>query len=260
MPDPQIDPYAGAPAAPPTDTGTVTVLVLRHGQSEWNAVHRWQGLADSPLTELGRSQAIETAWTLAGLDVTFSAIWSSDLSRASETAAIIGDALSLGSPTLDPRLREAHAGEWQGLTPEEIEIGWPGWLAEHRRPPSFEPFDAVVARTVEALHHIADRTADASIGPAVLVVAHSGVIRSLIRHLGRHDDRVPNLGGIWLAVRAAPGGHGATPASPIAEPDHRITLLDLFDPGGIVISGIDAPGEDPGDQSDQTDAHRSPQH
>ncbi len=262
MPDPQIDAHTGERTDPRSVTGTVSVLVLRHGQSEWNAVHRWQGVADSPLTELGRNQAIETAWTLAGLDVTFSSIWSSDLSRAHETAAIIGDALALGPPTLEPRLREAHAGEWEGLTPDEIEVSWPGWLEQHHRPPSFEPFDTVVARTVDALHHIAGRTIGAAAGraPAALVVAHSGVIRSLIRHLGRHDDRVPNLGGIWLEVDAIAAADGAAGRSPIAEADHGITLLDLFDPAGIVISGIDAPGEDPGEQSDQADAHGGTQH
>jgi broad specificity phosphatase PhoE len=262
MPDQQIDAHTGVQPDPAPSDGAVTVLVLRHGQSEWNAVHRWQGVADSPLTDLGRSQAIETAWTLAGFDVTFSSIWSSDLSRARETAAIIGDALALGAPTLEPRLREAHAGEWEGLTPDEIEIGWPGWLEQHHRPPSFEPFDAVVSRTVAALQHIAGRTIAAAAGqaPAALVVAHSGVIRSLIRHLGRHDDRVPNLGGIWLTIDALAAADSAAGRSPIAEPDHGITLLDLFDPAGIVISGIDAPGEDPGEQADQADAHGGSQH
>lgn len=262
MPDQQIDAHTGERPDPTPVTGTVTALMLRHGQSEWNAVHRWQGVADSPLTALGRTQAIETAWTLAGLDVTFSSIWSSDLSRAHETASIIGDALALGAPVLEPRLREAHAGEWEGLTPDEIEVGWPGWLEQHHRPPSFEPFDAVVTRTVAALHHIAESTiGDATVPtPAALVVAHSGVIRSLIRHLGRHDDRVPNLGGIWLTIRGTRTADSAAGRSPIAEPDHGITLLDLFDPAGIVISGIDAPGEDPGEQADQADAHGSSQH
>ncbi len=254
MPDPQIDAQLERNRA----AEAVTVLMLRHGQSEWNAIHRWQGVADSPLTALGRSQAIETAWALAGLDTTFATLWSSDLSRAHETAAIIGDALALGAPEVETRLREAHAGEWEGLTPDEIEVGWPGWLDAHHRPPSFEPFDAVVARTVDAVHHIAEQTVAAAGGsaPAALVVAHSGVIRSLIRHLGRHDDRVPNLGGIWLAVDE----RAATGRSPIAETGHRIRLLDLFDPAGIVISGVDAPGEDPGDQSDEADAHGRAQH
>lgn len=253
------------------DTGCVRVLLLRHGQSEWNAVRRWQGTADSPLTPLGREQAAETAWALAGLPHTFSALFASDLSRALDTARIIGDALALGAPVVDARLREAHAGEWEGMTPDEIELAWPGWIASHRRPPSFEPYHEVVDRTVAALRHIAALTLgmfDGAAAPAALVVAHSGVIRSVVRHLGRDDDRVPNLGGIWLLVDADGPSADRVPSATV-EPfegapgtDHvgGITLLDVFDPAGIVISGVDAPGEDPGDEPDDADAHRSAEH
>ena len=232
----------------------VTVLLLRHGQSEWNAVQRWQGTADSQLTPLGREQAIETAWTLAGLDTAFDALWASDLSRAAETATIIGDALALGAPRIDPRLREAHAGEWEGMTPTEIEAGWPGWLDEHHRPPSFEPYRAVVGRAAAALRDIAvDAVARAGAATAsALVVTHSGLIRSVIRHLGTEDERVPNLGGVWLTV-------GPTASSAVGH-DDGITLHHVFDPAGIVISGIDAPGEDPGEESDEADAHGRAQH
>jgi probable phosphoglycerate mutase len=224
---------------------TVPVLLVRHGQSEWNAIHRWQGTADSPLTALGRQQAAQTAQVLAGLGTSFGALWSSDLSRASETAAIIGGALGLDAPLIDARLREAHAGEWEGLTPETIEVEWPGWLATHRRPASFEPFESVVRRATAALVDIAAHTA-ALPAAAALVVAHSGVIRSVVRQLGRHDERVPNLGGVWVTVGVAPNG------SPT--PGAQIELGELFDPQGVIVSGIDIPGEDPGDQPDQPDA------
>jgi broad specificity phosphatase PhoE len=226
----------------------VSILLLRHGQSEWNAVQRWQGTADSPLTELGRSQARATAFALAGLDQNFQSIWSSDLSRAAETATIIGELLGIGAPRLDPRLREAHAGEWEGLTPNFIEEHWPGWLAEHRRPPSFESFDDVVTRSLGALADIAQAAGPSDpVGRAcVLTVAHSGMIRSVIRHLGGTDERVPNLGGVWLDV----AGRSSTGVA-------AFQLRDVFDPTGIAISGIDAPGEDPGDQTDHADGHGS---
>lgn len=254
-----------------TEVVPVRVLLLRHGQSEWNAVRRWQGSADSPLTQLGREQAIETAWTLAGMPA-FATLWASDLSRAFETAAIIGEALGLGAPQVDVRLREAYAGEWEGMTPDEIEDRWPGWLAEHRRPPSFEPYHEVVDRTLAALDDavasaIAARGAGATAEPSALVVTHSGVIRSVIRHLGRHDDRVPNLGGAWLRITSAgtvagtiAGTGSAAPADGAPDAGRRIELLDLFDPTGIVISGVDAPGEDPGDEPDEADAHGGAQH
>lgn len=227
--------------------------MLRHGQSEWNAVKRWQGTADSPLTALGREQAIETAWALAGSGVDFASVWSSDLGRARETAEIIGDALAIGAPVVDVRLREAYAGEWEGMTPNEIEARYPGWLDAHRRPDSFEPLHAVVERAVDVLHHIA-RVHGAD-GPA-LVVTHSGFIRSLIRHTGREDDRVPNLGGVWLSVdppASAISLHGEAPTD-------GIVIDDVFDPAGIVVSGVDAPGEDPGDEPDQSGAHRHAEH
>ena len=222
---------------------SVPILVLRHGQSEWNSIRRWQGTADSPLTELGRQQAGATARLLAALRFQFPGIWTSDLRRASETAAILARTLGLGSPTFDPRLREAHAGEWEGLTPEEIELRWPGWLEAHHRPATFEPYSAVVTRTSDALTDIAARACD--LAPAsALVVAHSGVVRSLIRHLGGTDTRIPNLGGVWFTASVTDSGTD-------------LALGDVFDPAGVVVTGVDAPGEDPGEEADEADAQRA---
>jgi broad specificity phosphatase PhoE len=170
--------------------GPVTMLVLRHGQSEWNSQRRWQGTVDSPLTPLGREQAATTARMLATLGRAFGALWSSDLRRASETASIIGATLRLGRPRLDARLREAHAGEWEGLTPDQIESRYPGWLESHRRPATFEHYADVVARSTAALEDVA-RDSAATPSRSALVVAHSGVVRSVIRHLGGDDERVP---------------------------------------------------------------------
>lgn len=211
----------------------VPILVLRHGQSEWNAVRRWQGTADSPLTPLGRGQAASTARLLT-LGRPFSGIWTSDLKRAFETASIIAEALAIGSPIVDERLREAHAGEWEGLTPDEIESRWPGWLDAHRRPDSFESYAEVVERARAALHDVAVQAASRA-PQAALVVAHSGIVRSLIRDLGGDDRRrLPNLGGVWLT------------ASVIGDRSD-VELGNLFDPSGVVVSGVDAPGEDPGE-------------
>jgi len=221
------------------------MLLLRHGQSAWNARRRWQGTADIALTELGRSQASYAAGVLAASEFRFGDAWASNLERASETASIISEHLELGTVERDARLRESHAGEWQGLTPEQIEAGWPGYLAAHRRPPGFEPIEEVVDRSLTALRDIASRS-NGDGHP--LVVAHSGVIRSIVRYLGRTDSRIPNLGGVWLTVdTSVPSRSRADVAG--------LSLGDLFDPAGIVISGVDAPGEDPGEQADQTDAH-----
>lgn len=192
-------------------TAPATLLIIRHGQSEWNAVRRWQGTADPPLTELGRTQARQAGEELLRLTAddaadgaapAFSGVWSSDLQRAAETAEIVAEVLGIGQVTLDARLQEAHAGEWEGLTPIEIERDWPGWLDANHRPPRFEPFDQVVSRVVTALDEIVV-TGEGSARP--LVVSHSGVIRSLVRWAGGNDVSVPNLGGRWLDVDAAGG-------------------------------------------------------
>jgi glucosyl-3-phosphoglycerate phosphatase len=227
-------------------TRPVDILLLRHGQSEWNAVGRWQGMADSPLTELGREQASLTGRLLARADVRFSGLWSSDLSRAAETAAIIGAQLRLPPPVTDQRLREAHAGEWEGMTADEIDVEWPGYLEAHRRPPSFETFETVARRAIASLRTVADSRPAWRGVP--LVVAHSGLIRTVMRRLGAIDERVPNLGGTWLTVDAG------LPTGDALEND-GIALGDLFDPDGIVISGIDSHGEDPGDQADHANDH-----
>lgn len=216
--------------------------MLRHGRSEWNAVRRWQGRFDSPLDAMGRNQAATVADELAAMDRRWSRPVASTLGRAAETAAIIAGRLGLEPPALDPRLAEADAGEWQGLTPAEIEAAYPGWLASHRRPSTFEALESVVARATEGLAAAA-RTVP--IGETGLVVSHSGLIRSVVRSLGIRDTRIPNLGGVWFRIAAG---------SPIDRP--RLVVDDVFDPHAVVISGVDAPGEDPGDQADQPEHHR----
>lgn len=250
---------------------SVPVLMLRHGQSHWNAARRWQGAADIALTGLGRGQAAGTAARLRDLGIGFAGAWSSTLVRASETAEIIADRLDLGSVTTDTRLREADAGEWQGLTIERIEAAYPGWLDARRRPDSFEPYPDVVARAEAAIADIATALAgnvgDSRPAGGALVVAHSGLIRSLIRSRGRDDHRIPNLGGVWFDVTvpaSAIAGHDDDPSVADSHGDgHRppvdIAIDDLFDPGDIVVSGIDMPGEDPSEKPDQPGAHRPTQ-
>src|SRR5690606_39621881 len=88
-------------------------ILLRHGQTEWNAADRMQGQIDTDLTELGRRQAKEAARELVSRNAI--AIVSSDLRRAHETALAFADHTDVPI-TVDPRLRETHLGEWQGLT------------------------------------------------------------------------------------------------------------------------------------------------
>src|SRR3954465_8515375 len=95
---------------------TTRVLMVRHGQSTWNALGRWQGQADPPLSDLGRDQARAAARALGAMD----AVFAPDLHRATETAHIIATDLGIGPVLIDERLRERDAGEWSGLTRDEI--------------------------------------------------------------------------------------------------------------------------------------------
>jgi broad specificity phosphatase PhoE len=196
------------------------VLLVRHGQSEWNADGRWQGQADPPLTDLGRHQALHASRNLGVVD----AIVASDLQRASETALIIASELGVGPLVLEPGLRERDAGEWSGLTRAEIERDWPGYLdpppsdrpasfgrgpaadaaaqpaAERRRPPSWEADDALVERVIDALARVHDLAPDGE----VIAVTHGGVVYALEGLLGSTFERLANLGGRWVEV--GPGG------------------------------------------------------
>jgi len=170
------------------------LLVVRHGQSEWNAIGRWQGHADPSLSELGRRQAFVAALSIGALD----GIVSSDLLRAAETAAIISEQLGVGPVVVDDRLRERNVGEWTGLTRAEIDKRWPGWIEAARQPEGFEDLDDVLARVLDALQAIHE----ASPGGSLLVVTHGGVIRCLARSYGLDDIPIANLAGLTMRVSA----------------------------------------------------------
>jgi broad specificity phosphatase PhoE len=167
-------------------------LLIRHGQSTWNADGRWQGLADPPLTDAGRQQAFSATASVGIVDL----VLASPLIRANETAEIIAGGIGVGPVRTDTRLVESDAGAWTGMTRHEIEAGWPGWLAAHRRPDDFEKPELVAARASACLRDYA-----AALGRAqVLVLTHSGVIRCLDRALGITDGLVFNLAGRWYDV------------------------------------------------------------
>jgi probable phosphoglycerate mutase len=170
------------------------LLVVRHGQSTWNAGGRWQGTEDPPLSTLGVRQARHAAQHLGGFD----AVVASDLERAFVTATILADELGIGPVQTDTDLRERCAGEYQGLTRPEIDERFPGFLAEGRRPPGWEDDDVVLGRAAGALARVA---LEVGPGGTALVVTHGGVIHTLERALDvRRDHRLPNLGGRWFTV------------------------------------------------------------
>ena len=154
------------------------LLLLRHGQSEWNAQQRWQGHGDPSLTELGRAQAREAAARLASAGI--ERIVSSDLARAFETAEILAAALGLALER-DPLWRERDIGSWTGLKREEIAERWPAEYAQFRshgagaRPGGGESDVMLRARAHGALATLRARYPSAR----VLVVTHRGIARML---------------------------------------------------------------------------------
>lgn len=169
----------------------LNLLLARHAQSEWNAVGRWQGQADPPLSELGRAQARAAGFN-AGV---FDAIVASTLERALHTATVISEATGVGPVLADERLMERHAGDYQGLTRDEIETRWPGNLASRIWPSGWEPNDELITRAFLAMDEIHVRTGGVG---EVLVVTHGGLIYSIEEHLGEDRGRIPNLGGCWV--------------------------------------------------------------
>src|SRR5215472_6836047 len=145
------------------------LLLVRHGESTWNAASRWQGQADPPLSSFGERQAEDATVRLSQI-ATIVAVWTSDLVRARRTGERIAERLGLGGVRAESRLRERDVGSWSGLTRVEIEERWPGYLAAHRSPPDFEGDDALLARARAGLAAVVDGASG-----DVLVVTHAGV-------------------------------------------------------------------------------------
>lgn len=183
------------------------LLLVRHGQSTWNARGLWQGQADPPLSDLGQLQAAHAAKAVGAVDV----IVASDLERAHHTALIISEAIGVGPVVIDPDLRERSAGEWSGLTRDEIEVAWPGYLDAGDRPPGWEPQDVLLARARAAI----DRIHAEYTGADVVVITHGGVVYSIEEHLGEPWSRIGNLEGRRLEV--------TTEGKQLGE---RVTLVD----------------------------------
>ncbi len=153
-----------------------TILLARHGESDWNSSQRWQGLADRPLTDLGRQQAAELAARLEETEL--DAVYSSDLQRARETAEIVARSKGLDVHAI-PDLREVDVGSWSGLTRADAEAqfpeGYARWLQGGEGWEDGETYEEMSERVVAAVQRIAALHD----GGRVLVVAHGGSIRAV---------------------------------------------------------------------------------
>ena len=172
------------------------LLLVRHGQSEWNAMGRWQGKANPPLTDLGKEQALLAAKKLPD----FSILASSDLVRARETAEIFARAHNKdpNGIFIEPQVQERDAGEFSGLTRDEIDKKFPGYLAQNRWPSGWEPDDVLIKRLREGLGRI---IASSTESDSIVVVTHGGCIYALESLLGEEYRRISNLGGRWFELK-----------------------------------------------------------
>ena len=167
-----------------------SLILLRHGQTDWNVQLRMQGHTDIPLNQVGRSQAVAAAPSVAALGP--EVIVSSDLSRARETAEQVA-ALTALPVGIDKRLRETNLGRWESLTRTELESGWPQLWQEwrgtvaHTRPPGGESRWEVAQRGAEVVTELDD-------GPhrTALLVAHGGLIVGLTGFLLELPDSMWN--------------------------------------------------------------------
>jgi broad specificity phosphatase PhoE len=153
-----------------------TILLARHGESDWNRSKQWQGFADRPLTDRGRRQAAELAERLEGTEL--DAVYSSDLQRARDTAEVVALAKGLKVQTTT-EFREVDVGSWSGLTRSEAEARFPEqyerWLQGGEGWDDGETYEQLGERVVRAIQRIAKDHE----GERVLVVAHGGTIRAI---------------------------------------------------------------------------------
>jgi probable phosphoglycerate mutase len=152
-----------------------TILLARHGETDWNREGRFQGWADPPLNATGRAQAVDLSVQLMAEEL--AAVYSSPLRRAYETAEVVAASRGLEPVTVDA-LREVDVGSWSGLSRAEIEQRFPEqyarWLDYGQGWEDGETYEEMVDRVVEALQELAE----ARDGERILAVTHGGPMRA----------------------------------------------------------------------------------
>ncbi|WP_346661096.1 alpha-ribazole phosphatase [uncultured Veillonella sp.] len=157
-----------------------TLYIVRHGETDWNKMGKYQGITDVPLNENGLNQAKACGEALK--DITFDRILSSDLSRALVTAETIrGDRTT--PITVDKRLRELNFGDWEAMLFSDIEARWPGLIDEmYLRPhlvkvPNGESFKDLQDRAWAGLEEFLNKNDEEE---TLLIACHGGTIRTLL--------------------------------------------------------------------------------
>jgi broad specificity phosphatase PhoE len=192
-----------------------TLLLIRHGQTDWNIAGRWQGHTDIPLNDVGIVQSRLLAERLKSWPI--SAIYSSDLQRAAKTAGIIADGLEL-RPVLTATLRERHGGVFQGMTAAEMQDRFPDALQLIQEDGGAPPEGESNFEVAQRLWQMFDSIIENHRGEMVAVVSHGGALAIIIAYAL----------GFPLGQRARISIRGNTGLSTIEFDDHgpRVTLLN----------------------------------
>ena len=205
---------------------TTRLIFIRHAQSTWNEIGRWQGHANPPLAEKGRTQAQLLARRLSTWQIDH--LYCSDLDRAATTAAVLGESLGL-TPTIDPLWRERGIGVLEGLTTEEIEMRFPeAWATRLSGPMTgiagSESPEAVLSRAETACAALLARHPNQS----VAVVSHGGMILATLVYL----LQLPPAG----FARLVGGAH--TAISQVAVDEGHARLVGLNDAAHLELMTI----------------------
>jgi probable phosphoglycerate mutase len=202
------------------------LLLLRHGETQWNADHRLQGVqVDQPLSEAGRASAQRAAASLSSELTELGVVFSSPMSRTRETATIL--AARRAKVAEQAGLEECDYGAWTGLTRDVIDEKYPGMMGDWdagrlERPPGGESQEEIARRALRGLQAIIEKTRESDL--PILVVTHGDVIRALVAfHGGRWPSSpIDELAGWWFegngsdvtSVGPAPSIASSTPEQP----------------------------------------------
>lgn len=157
---------------------TKRVIFIRPGETQWNRLGRWQGQVAVPLNDHGKMQAKRLARFIRSIGI--QALYTSDLHRAVETAAILEEVLGFPFAS-DPRLRERHIGLWQGLTLDEVREWYPvAYQSLRSNPDAYqieggESRESVASRMKAAFNEIVAKPHD-----IIGIVSHTTAIRALL--------------------------------------------------------------------------------
>ena len=208
------------------------VLLIRHGQTDWNMEGRWQGCLPVPLNAIGRAQARALAESLRGRPIR--AIYTSDLSRALETAEAVGAAVGV-APIPDERLREFKLGIFEGYRRDELAVKYPReWNAFHEDRWHYVVPDGESRRNLQDRMWAAweDITANGS-GPEVAIVTHGGALGLLLERLFGDAPELHNVRFENTSVTTVERQDDGWRLAEVASAGHLASITDLSAHGEV---------------------------